>query len=606
MTLLPGLADLRGNVRSEPATVVFSTGATFPPYSIRGRVFDLAAQRPAPNAYVEAAVRGDTSFVYVGAADTSGTFDPRSRQRQHVHRSRAHRSERESRARPQRKVGQHDDHRRRRGKPGVHGARRHRARFRSAAHRQHPGARQRARSASRSTGSSIPSMPLQPALITIQRADSTQMEIARVEGATPYERARQVRDSIRLADSLRTARRDTAAAAATPTPPPVLTPGGARPAPAPPKPNKLRSRARDHHHARARPAVYRPEQRIVSRCADSETSWVEHIRLRRALQRRDCARVRSPCRGRHLRAPQPTAHDARRPTRFDAHRRPNERRTTDVAEREHAVGERRRSCVARPHAAIGRRRCDPSYHRSAYEPRRAQRPRRLDAWAEAISVAIGAATRPSLRRVINATGVVLHTNLGRAPLAPAAHRRRRARRFRILESRIRRRRVANADRATCTARRCSASSPAPKTRSSSTTARRRWCSCSTRSPNGTRRGGVARRAGRDRRQLPHSRHHGEERRAAASRSAPRTARTSTTTRTRSRDDTRHHRQSASQQFRARGIRRRSGAGRTGIARGDAVVAVVARPRQRLDGFARRVRIARRADGARRGRAPART
>jgi L-seryl-tRNA(Ser) seleniumtransferase len=41
-------------------------------------------------------------------------------------------------------------------------------------------------------------------------------------------------------------------------------------------------------------------------------------------------------------------------------------------------------------------------------------------WVSAVSEALDRATRPSLRQVINATGVVLHTNLGRAPLAHAA------------------------------------------------------------------------------------------------------------------------------------------------------------------------------------------
>ena len=43
-------------------------------------------------------------------------------------------------------------------------------------------------------------------------------------------------------------------------------------------------------------------------------------------------------------------------------------------------------------------------------------------WVDTIASAVNQATRPSLRRVINATGVIVHTNLGRAPLADSAIR----------------------------------------------------------------------------------------------------------------------------------------------------------------------------------------
>ena len=53
--------------------------------------------------------------------------------------------------------------------------------------------------------------------------------------------------------------------------------------------------------------------------------------------------------------------------------------------------------------------------REALAERRARR-----AGGEGLADQVSASLRPSLRPVLNATGVVLHTNLGRAPLAGAA------------------------------------------------------------------------------------------------------------------------------------------------------------------------------------------
>ena len=73
VTMLPGVADLRGNVLREGRTIVFSTGPTIPPFQVLGRVFDWGNERAAPNAFVEVIRRSD-SLRYVGTADSTGQF----------------------------------------------------------------------------------------------------------------------------------------------------------------------------------------------------------------------------------------------------------------------------------------------------------------------------------------------------------------------------------------------------------------------------------------------------------------------------------------------------------------------------------------------------
>ncbi|GAC1420866.1 MAG: hypothetical protein NVSMB53_19570 [Gemmatimonadaceae bacterium] len=72
--ILPGLADIRGNVRNTGASTFFSTGRTIPRTRIVGDVFDWVSGSPAKGALVEALVPPDSVHPYIALVDSNGLF----------------------------------------------------------------------------------------------------------------------------------------------------------------------------------------------------------------------------------------------------------------------------------------------------------------------------------------------------------------------------------------------------------------------------------------------------------------------------------------------------------------------------------------------------
>ena len=74
VTMLPGMADLRGNILKSGRTVVFATGNAIPDTRLTGALFDWVRGTPAPQTIVEAVDRRDTTIQYIALTDSSGRF----------------------------------------------------------------------------------------------------------------------------------------------------------------------------------------------------------------------------------------------------------------------------------------------------------------------------------------------------------------------------------------------------------------------------------------------------------------------------------------------------------------------------------------------------
>lgn len=230
VTMLPGLADLRGNVRKDGLSIVFSTGASVPRLGIVGVVFDWAGERPAVNAYVEALLRTDTTLAYVSVTDStghfeigpldSGTYLVRGLIDQNNNRI-VDRTEKwdtvsvpVSQTRPsvELDVIERDSLPPALAKVTAEDSVTLRLTFDKPLD---------------------PRITLQPALVSVRGADSSNVVVDRVQWATAFDAARRARDSARAAPDT-TRGRGAPPPAARPTPP-VGVPG-IRPAPPPPKP----------------------------------------------------------------------------------------------------------------------------------------------------------------------------------------------------------------------------------------------------------------------------------------------------------------------------------------------------------------------------------
>lgn len=224
ITMLPGIADLRGNVRRTALSVLFSTGPSFPPFSIPGRVFDWVAQRPANGVYVEATSHADTNVVYLAATDSLGQFDvgPLDAGSYTV---RAILDQNSNRTLDRNEKWDSTTVTVTNARPAIE--------LDVIERDSAPAAFQNVVVDDSATlrvsfdKPLDPAIALQPALIRVQRRDSSQLNVVRVEWGAAFDQAKQAQsaDSARRADTTRKQQ-----------PPPVPTPGAPRGAPPPPKP----------------------------------------------------------------------------------------------------------------------------------------------------------------------------------------------------------------------------------------------------------------------------------------------------------------------------------------------------------------------------------